>query len=62
MFRGIAVDNAQSPYTGNTFAKTVAATAVGAFVGYKAIRNLNIKNIPTNTNQTCLKITLKIIR
>ena len=43
--RGIAADNAKSPYTGNTFAKTVAATAVGAFVGYKTNKNPNIKNI-----------------
>ena len=49
-------------YTGNTFAKTVAATAVGAFVGYKAIRNPNIKNIPINTKSNVLKTHFKIIR
>lgn len=46
--RNIAANDAKSPYTGNTFAKTVAATAAGAFLGYKAIRNPNIKNISKN--------------
>ena len=46
--RNIAANDARSPYTGNTFAKTVAATAAGAFLGYKAIRNPNIKNISKN--------------
>ena len=57
---GIAANDAKSPYTGNTFAKTVAATAVGAFVGYKAIPS-NIKNISKKYKIKLLKTTFKII-
>jgi len=38
---GIAANNAKSPYSGLTWAATLA----GAYIGYKAIRDPNIKNI-----------------
>jgi|TARA_R110002153_G_scaffold273220_1_gene443462 hypothetical protein len=42
---GIVSQDAKSPYTGNTFAKTIAGVAVGAVIGYKAIRDKNIQNV-----------------
>lgn len=43
--KNIAAPNAKSPYNS---ALTWAAVAAGAYIGYKAIRNPNIKNINKN--------------
>ena len=43
--KGIAANNAKSPYNS---ALTWAAVAAGAYIGYKAVRNPNLKNIHKN--------------
>ena len=54
--RGIAANDAQSRTQAILLVKTVAATAVGAFVGYKVILILTLKTSTKSIKLNCLKL------